>query len=210
MLSNDRLHGTSMAVGHTGPMNLIEPPRRSRQTRLLLNFEEIENFNPRAGKAEQEQEMSKQIFKSFTMLTLAVGLALAVGVASANGQMTSTRVIADIPFDFIVGGTTLPSGEYTVSAVTSNSDGLRISSRDGKSSAIRLSNLAMDESKKQNARLVFHRYGQQYFLAEVWTGQDYGRKLMESKRERSLRRELGSIASKSETSQTVEIVARFR
>lgn len=154
--------------------------------------------------------MSKQIFKSFTMLTLAVGLALAVGVASANGQMTSTRVIADIPFDFIVGGTTLPSGEYTVSAVTSNSDGLRISSRDGKSSAIRLSNLAMDDSKKQIARLVFHRYGQQYFLAEVWTGQEYGRKLMESKRESRLRRELSSIALKSGTYQTVEIVALVR
>lgn len=154
--------------------------------------------------------MSKQIFKSFTMLTLAVGLALAVGVASANGQMTSTRVIADIPFDFIVGGTTLPSGEYTVSAITSNSDGLRISSRDGKSSAIRLSNLAMDESKQRIARIVFRRYGQQYFLAEVWTGADYGRRLMQSKRERSLRRELASNASKSETYQTVEIVALVR
>lgn len=154
--------------------------------------------------------MSKQIFKSFTMLAVAVGLALAVGVASANGQMTSTRVIADIPFDFIVGGTTLPSGEYTVSALTTNSDGLRISSRDGKSSVIRLSNLAMDESKKQVARLVFHRYGQQYFLAEVWTGADYGRRLMQSKRERSLRRELASNVSKSETYQTVEVVALVR
>lgn len=156
--------------------------------------------------------MSKQIVKSFTMLTLVVGLVLAAVVVSANGQSTSILVTADIPFDFIVGDKTLPSGEYTVRSASSN--GLKISSRGEESSAMRLSNLAVETSKKRNARLVFHRYGQQYFLAEVWSGDHYGRELLQSKNERHLRHELGSNASKSDSAKAsyeiVEVVAQVR
>lgn len=142
--------------------------------------------------------MSKQMLKSLTMLTLVIGLALATAVVPANGQLTSSRVTAVIPFDFIVGGKTLPSGKYTVSAVTNDGEGLRITSRDGKS-ALRLSNLITDNGKNGKARMVFHRYGQQYFLAEVWSDGNYGRQLRPSKRESNLRRELASNASKSDS-----------
>ena len=153
--------------------------------------------------------MSKQIVKSLTMLTLAVGLTLAAVVVSANGQSASILVTADIPFDFVVGDKTLPSGEYTVRSAASN--GLKISSRDGESSVMRLSNLAVETSKKRNARMVFHRYGQQYFLAEVWTGDHYGRELLQSKKERYLRHELASNASKSDSAyEIVEVVAQVR
>ena len=158
--------------------------------------------------------MSKQIVKSLSMLTLGVGLALAVAVVSANGQVSSQRVTAQIPFDFIVGDQILPSGQYTVKAITSDGDGLRISSRDGKSSAIRLSNSVAETSKKRNARMVFHRYGQHYFLAEVWSGNSYGQKLMPCKRERNLKQELASNRSKSDsaqgTYQIVEVLALVR
>ena len=156
--------------------------------------------------------MSKQIVKSFTMLTLVVGLVLAAFVVSANGQSTSILVTADVPFDFIVGNKTLPSGEYTVRSAANNS--LKISSRDGESSAMRLSNLAVETSKKRNARLVFHRYGQQYFLAEVWSGDHYGRELLQSKKARYLRHELASNASKTGSAKAgyeiVEVVAQLR
>lgn len=158
--------------------------------------------------------MSKQIVKSLTMLTLVVGLALAANVVSANGQMTSHLATADIPFDFIVADKTLPSGKYTVRKATDDGQGLRISSLDGKSSVIRLSNSAVETSKKRNARMVFHRYGQQYFLAEVWTGDSYGRQLVQCKKERRLRQELASIASKRDSGKAsyeiVEVVAMVR
>lgn len=146
------------------------------------------------------------------MLTLVVGLALAAVVVSANGQVTSTLVRADIPFDFIVGDKTLPSGKYTVRTATTNA--LAISSRDGESSAMRLSNTVAETSKKRNARMVFHRYGQKYFLAEVWSGDDYGHQLRQSKTERILRHELASNASKSGSVngsyEIVEVVALVR
>lgn len=158
--------------------------------------------------------MSNQIVKSLTMLTLVVGLVLAAAVVSANGQVTSHLATADIPFDFIVADKTLPSGKYTVRAATGDGQGLAIRSVDGKSSVIRLSNSAEDTSKKRNARMVFHRYGQQYFLAEVWTGDSYGRRLMQSKKERRLREELASNTSKGDSVrgsyQIVEVVALVR
>jgi hypothetical protein len=70
------------------------------------------------------------------------------------------------------------------------------------------------EAKRNNksqskSRLVFHRYGQTYFLAEVWReGDSGGRKLCQSKKERAMKRELGALAqSKYET---VELVAMLR
>lgn len=153
--------------------------------------------------------MSEQIIKRLTMLTLVVGLTLAAGVVSANGQVTSTLVTADIPFDFIVADKRLPAGEYTVRAATAN--GLSIRSSDGKSSAIRLSNLIGKNSEQRNARMVFHRYGQQYFLAEVWSGNNYGRRLLQSKRERYLKHEVVSKANSAEGSyEVVEVVAQVR
>ena len=141
------------------------------------------------------------------MLTLVVGLVLATAVIPANGQLTSSRVNAVIPFDFIVGGKTLPSGKYTVTAATNDGEGLRIATRDGKSSVYRLSNLITDNGRNGKARMVFRRYGQQYFLAEVWSGGNSGRQLRPSKRERSLQQELASNASKSDSGKgTYEIV----
>jgi hypothetical protein len=200
-------------MDHTGPIELVELPRRSRQTDFYSIFKRL-NISTKAGKAEEEQDMLNQIVKSFTMLMLVVGLAFAATVVTANAQLTSTHVIADIPFDFVVGKATLPAGKYTVTSATSAGDALRITSRDNDSSAIRLCSAAMDKSEKRKARMVFHRYGQQYFLAEVWSGDNYGRLVFESKQERNLRRELEMIASKSdsptESYQIVEVVALAR
>jgi hypothetical protein len=156
--------------------------------------------------------MSKQILKSLTMLTLVVGLMLAASVVSANAQSTSDHVTADIPFDFIIANKTLPAGRYTVRAATSDGQGMSIRSSDGKSAAIIFSSSVAEKSKERNARMVFYRYGQQYFLAQVWSGNDYGRQLRQCKKERNLQRELASNGLKSDNAryQTVEIAALVR
>ena len=58
--------------------------------------------------------MKKQLLKGFTMLTLIAVIALAsvVATATANPQ-ASSRVVANIPFEFSVGYKTMPAGEYT-------------------------------------------------------------------------------------------------
>ena len=144
------------------------------------------------------------------MVTLVLGLALAATVVSANGQ-SSHLITVDVPFDFIVADQTLPSGKYTVRKATNDGKGLSISSVDGKSSVARLSNSVVATDKARNGRLVFHRYGQQYFLAEVWSGDNYlGRQLIKSEKELQLEREQSLIASKSDSGkgryEVVEVV----
>jgi hypothetical protein len=157
--------------------------------------------------------MSSRILKNFTMLALVVGLALATALVSANAQSTSI-VRANIPFDFIVGDKTLPAGKYTVNSAASDGQALNIRTSGGKSLALVLTHYAAERSQKRIARMVFHRYGQQYFLAEVWSGASHGRQLMQSKRERNLRQELASNELKSDSVKSsyevVEIAALVR
>jgi hypothetical protein len=77
----------------------------------------------------------------------------------------------NVPFAFTVDNQTLPAGQYYVVSVTPER-AIRLSSADGKHSATvnDLPNYASMPSA--NSRLVFHRYGNEYFLAQVWTKGD--------------------------------------
>ncbi len=150
--------------------------------------------------------MGKQILKGFTMLMLVLGLAFVSAVVSANGQ-TIKQVRADIPFEFIVGDKSLPAGEYAVKPLTDNGV-IAIDNRDSHASALRMTKEIAGNRKSENARLVFHRYGNRYFLAEVWMGDRNGSQLTKSREERALERELASLASKGGSErQTFESIA---
>jgi hypothetical protein len=158
--------------------------------------------------------MTKELLKGFTMLALILVMALATAVVTAQAQ-ASNKVIADVPFEFSVGYKTIAAGECIVRTVASAGDALLIQSGDEGTSALRLT-AATDRAKdKSRARLVFHRYGQRYFLAEVWSGANAsGRRLLESREEHAIARELANIASINgparDTYEIVEVVAVLR
>ena len=161
--------------------------------------------------------MKREFLKGFTMLVLIVTLALATAVASANAQSSANKVVADVPFEFSVGYKALPAGTYSVQSIVSAGDGLLIQSTDGKMSALRLSEATRRIKEKPQARLVFHRYGERYFLAEVWNGVDNtGRQLMKSQEEQAIANEL-MLASAKENAhaandiyEIVEVLALLR
>jgi hypothetical protein len=161
--------------------------------------------------------MKRQFLKGFTMLVLIVTIALATAVVSANAQSNANKVVADVPFEFSVGYKALPAGTYSVQSVVSAGDGLLIQSTDGKMSALRLSEATRRIKEKPQARLVFHRYGERYFLAEVWNGVDNtGRQLTKSQEERAIANEL-MLASAKENAhaandiyEIVEVLALLR
>ena len=104
--------------------------------------------------------------------------------ASLLAQMMSSQQLmkVDIPFAFSVEDYSLPAGEYLVLTVTPERS-IRIVSTDGKHSAIvhDLPNYTSEPSP--NSRLVFHRYGNEYFLTQVWTvGQNVARNPLSSKK----------------------------
>ena len=141
--------------------------------------------------------MARQFVKSMTMLLLVIAIALVSAVASAYGQSNSPAR-ADIPFAFVAGGKTLEAGNYEVS---SNSAGVvRMRSTETEQSAFSLSMSALKGAPAKAGTLVFRRYGSQYFLAEIWTtGEKEGRRLVKSRQERAIERELASIRSNSES-----------
>ena len=114
-----------------------------------------------------------------TLITICLLFTAATLFAQTEGQRLMK---VNIPFAFSVEDHSLPAGEYLVLTVTPERS-IRIVSADGKHSAIvnTLPNYA--KSPSENSRMVFHRYGNEYFLAQVWTGgQNVARNPISSKR----------------------------
>jgi hypothetical protein len=140
--------------------------------------------------------MTKQLLKGLTMFTLIVVLSLFTAVASANGQL-SRRQVADIPFDFVVGDKEMPAGTYSLEGLTGG-EVVRIRATKNETSAFRLTSLIVHTKAAEKSQLVFHRYGNSYFLAETWiAGDTNGRRLNKSSLERAMEQELAANPSRS-------------
>ncbi len=92
---------------------------------------------------------------------------------------------------------------------------MAIRNQDSNRAAIRLAIPIQVRKASDKGKLVFHRYGQNYFLSEVWSGgESTGRQLLKSKQERTMESQLAAISSKSELAvnnyETIEIVAMVR
>jgi len=95
-------------------------------------------------------------------------------------------VRADIPFDFVVGTKTLPQGTYTVELLETSRNVIVIRGQDNNEAAVAISITVSPEDTEDNSpKLIFHRYGDQYFLSQVWSGARLdGRELPKTPRER--------------------------
>ena len=119
--------------------------------------------------------MKKQLFAL-------VGLGLLLATASASAQ--TVRLEANIPFNFIVNKAELPAGEYTLRSLGSSHTGMLIQSTDGQMAKMVLPNTCESSKAPTASKLVFHRYGSEYFLAQIWTaGYEQGKELPKSSRE---------------------------
>jgi len=116
-----------------------------------------------------------------TQLIGVFALAL-LSVASAFAEL-KPRMTAHIPFEFHVGNSMLPAGEYTVD--TEPGPGLvRLRSADSKSSVTILTNAVQTLAIPKDSKLIFTRYGEEYFLSRIWrAGSDTGNELRKSRRE---------------------------
>ena len=113
--------------------------------------------------------------KRYLTLTIAIMMFVAVVAITAQAQGFGTqRVRARIPFAFNVGEKTLPAGEYTIAVLnpTSARKVLQIRSTDGRLSAIVQTNERnrtneRNADTREQAKLVFNRYGDRYFFAQA-------------------------------------------
>src|SRR5262245_54262545 len=128
--------------------------------------------------------MKRQVTKSVTMVMIVLALALA-SAAVAHGQ-SGRQVTVKVPFDFIVSDKTFRAGEYEVINMIAGGDALSVRQADSKASAMLLTSpIIKNDRQDTRAKLVFHRYGETYFLSEVWlSGRTNGRELAKSREER--------------------------
>ena len=119
--------------------------------------------------------MKKQTLRRFTVFSFL----LMFTAVTVSAQSERIRVI-NIPFNFIVGQKTLPAGEYTLEPNRKDSDNVwLLQSKESHASALFTTNTVRASETQEEARLVFHRYGGQYFLSQIWTpGTNTGRELL--------------------------------
>ena len=97
-------------------------------------------------------------------------------VSAAHAQEI---IIANVPFAFVVAGTTLPAGRYEVRSVDAGELALSIQGIDDVSArAFVMSNTADgDDPAGDQPSLVFTRYENHYRLAGIWESKTEGREL---------------------------------
>ena len=152
--------------------------------------------------------MKVQLVNVLKKVSLLSAILLAIVVASAQGQTLSSRVRVNIPFDFSIGETRLPSGKYSVGRPRQNSDDVVISieDRSGRSKALRTSMPVMANEITEKGKLVFHRYGDQYFLYQVWpAGASNGRQFPKSRSEREMQENLAANPSAGKTASKMSV-----
>jgi hypothetical protein len=122
--------------------------------------------------------MKKQVL--FSVLTMV----LLMASGAANAQLGSTEELRfNVPFDYNVGKATMKAGNCFVQhAGTQNA----LLIRGNGSSALTLSGSVSGKAVSQT-KLVFNKYGDQYFLAQVWVqGDDIGEQLPRTRMENEL------------------------
>jgi hypothetical protein len=130
-----------------------------------------------------------------------IGLGLLLATASAYAQTGVVK--ANVPFNFIVDKAELPAGQYTIQTLGTTGSAMTIQSPDREVVKMILPQDCESLQAAKTTKLVFHRYGTRYFLAQIWTaGNDRGKELPKSGRE--------SEVAMDYPSQDVVVVATLR
>jgi hypothetical protein len=152
-----------------------------------------------------------KVVKASTKIAMLVLIGIAALSASAKAQSLGNRIKANIPFDFTVAGKKFAAGEYSIVRAnpTAGDQVLRVSSADDRSRVLPATIPVTTLDAKDKSTLVFHRIGDEYFLAQVWlAGATTGRAFIKSRRERQLEQEQRTAAANKQGSmvETVTLV----
>jgi hypothetical protein len=100
----------------------------------------------------------------------AIALFVAATLLTAGRAVAQDhRIIATVPFNFTVSDSLLPAGTYTIGFNSTAPNILSILDR-AKSINISALGRTYPRDPEKVAKLVFHRYGNQYFLSEIRFG----------------------------------------
>ena len=95
---------------------------------------------------------------------------LFVPIMAAAQLQPSERIVTQVPFSFVVANTVIPAGECTIQNVDEQGWRLTVSNRDAKVNIFVLASAGLQKKAPAVSSLVFHKYGNRYFLSEVKIG----------------------------------------
>ncbi len=126
------------------------------------------------------------------LITTALLLAaISVSVQAQERQLLT----ATVPFAFTVENSNLPAGTYTVSTLPPYNM-IKVQSVDGRKVAMIPAIPSPTSAESEQTKLVFHRIGNEYFLAQVWEqGSNLHRDLRSGKLAGELARNSGRVQS---------------
>jgi hypothetical protein len=126
-----------------------------------------------------DRKESKKMKKLVSRVLIA-GVALS-GLVAAEAQ---TKIVtANVPFSFYMRSAAMPGGAYQVDALAPG----RVIALRTRGSAEATTVYQITGKADEAPRLVFHRYGDTYFLSEIWSGNgNIGFQLARSRQEKEL------------------------
>ena len=137
--------------------------------------------------------MKTKLYNLMAKAGVLCAVVLATACVSVQAQSLQYRIRVNIPFDFSIANKKLPAGNYSIGRAIQNSDNTVLSILDGRghTKEARLSIPVLAAEAKNQATLVFHRYGDEYFLYQVWdAGETTGRQFLKSSAEREIQSRL--------------------
>jgi hypothetical protein len=141
-----------------------------------------------SGKASSEKGeavMTTHLMSKIRAALVVASLAVIFGSAVLYAQHQTMRIPVDIPFAFEAGSAHFAPGKYFLS----DSQEYFLSVRGPSGSALAMDWREASLSPASKGKVVFSRYGDRYFLREVWVkGETDHLRFPESKAERRLRK----------------------
>mgnify|MGYP007130147169 CR=1 FL=1 len=118
-----------------------------------------------------------------------IAVVLVALLAAPLVMAQSLRVVADIPFQFQVKQQVRPAGQWQIARIPSFTvPVLQIQDeQSGETTLVAGNPIYRSEYGPRDAKLVFNRYGDRYYLSEVWATEIAGVYLIPCKEEKALR-----------------------
>jgi hypothetical protein len=135
-------------------------------------------------------------YPKFTKLLFALTLTLSPLFSAA--QLTNTeKIITQVPFEFMIAGKAYPAGRCVVQKANDSGSLLMVSNGNAKVTFAIASPVETNGTASPGSALVFHRYGDRYFL---WGMKIEGTRIVyrlpEGKLEKELRAQIGPATDK--------------
>jgi len=120
-------------------------------------------------------------------LFLTIGICLIAGmVIPVSAQSSPVILTGEVPFAFVSANRPIPAGQYSIEVWQAH---VRIYDANRHPVQMTLSDPRQSNRNEEKPRLVFHKYGDTYFLYQVWTS-DYKVEFRTSRAEYNLKASL--------------------